>query len=49
MKRRYRVMSDGTVYRVFPGGVLGSFAFPDMASVFRVLDAINNDKWWLHA
>lgn len=35
MKRKYRIMSDGTVYRIFPGGIRGSFCWPDMASVER--------------
>jgi len=37
MKRRYRIMSDGTVYRIFPGGIKGSFCWPNMDSVLRSL------------
>jgi hypothetical protein len=36
-KRRYRIMSDGTVYRIFPGGIRGSFCWPNMDSVWRSL------------
>jgi len=34
-RRRYRIMSDGSIYRVFPGGILGSFCWPDIDSVLR--------------
>lgn len=43
MKRKYRVYSDGTLVRVFPGGILGSFVWPDIDSLLRSIRWQNAD------